>query len=973
LRGATDEELNEIREGLTASAEALSVAMLGQPASKVSGTWRWGRKGSLAVEVRGPRRGQWFDHEAGEGGDLLSLIRREQGGDFPSTVQWARNFLGVGEVGDWTPQKRQIRPEVEAARAKREAEAEAEKAERRGFAARLWQESQIAEGTPAAIYLAATRRITCPAPGWPASAVRFHAGRCALIVAATTDAGEVQAVQLVYLTPDGQKRVEEGKPTKQSFGPQEGAVVRLPGDRAALLTAEGPETGLTAWAATGRETWIALGSMSKIELPPLRQVVVVADDDPERPGHTMCDDLDAVREAQSVKANPEVTVCRGKAGTCPFFEVCGYQRQKQQQGDLWLVPHQIVFGAKPKAIPAPAILVVDEAAWTKGLEGVDGLPVDITLDTLAEPIEPHDSFNALSASRLRSVHSAVLRALEQQKDGPLRRDSLLVAGLNADTGRDGRALSYDRLKDAELQPGMSAEARRLAVHEVRSNRAAMRCARFFTALRALLDEGGPEASGWASLVTLETTEGPVRALRIRGRRDVGKQWLVPTLHLDALLNPDLLRPYWPQIQVTAEIEARSPHQRVRQLQGRDWPKSALVPDKYCEGQDGEAERRLKNSERLRSAIWREARRVWPGRVLVVAQKAVEDYWRSAGPMPGNVELAHHNAVAGRDEWGPGQDREGVVSLIVVGRTQPRPDAAERIAEALTGKASDKRCSRYDRRDAAIQMEDGTAISAEADCHPDPMAEAVRWQICEGELIQIIGRGRGVNRTSADPLQVTVLTDRPLPLEVAEAVSWDELAPNPEDLMLGQAGVAFEDAADASRAYPNLWPTGEAAKKAFQRARCGTNPIRELSIGECPAPLRQAKYQRKGPGKRPAVLVFDPKAVAHDELRGWLEDRLGELARLDIEEAPSPVPQPPAPQNRGAERVPPAENSVAEHAHRMPVLAQEGVEAASAVIWPSTSGEYSQNYVRTYDAEAKHAPPWPAVVVEQIEDRRSGGD
>jgi putative DNA primase/helicase len=242
-----------------------------------------------------------------------------------------------------------------------------------------------------------------------------------------------------------------------------------------------------------------------------------------------------------------------------------------------------------------------------------------------------------------------------------------------------------------------------------------------------------------------------------------------------------------------------------------------------------------------------------------------------------------------------------------------------------------------------------------------MAEAVRWQICEGELIQIIGRGRGVNRTSADPLEVTVLTDRPLPLEVAEAVSWDELAPNPEDLMLGQAGVAFEDAADASRAYPNLWLTGEAAKKAFQRARCGTFPIRELYIGKCPAPLRRAKYQRKGPGKRPAVVVFDPKAIASDELRGWLEDRLGELARLDIEEAPPPASQSPAPQNRGTERAP-------EPASRVWISpdAGEGERPFS-----TASAGLSAQYARAHKDEAEHAPPWPLTVVEQIKDRRPG--
>jgi hypothetical protein len=59
------------------------------------------------------------------------------------------------------------------------------------------------------------------------------------------------------------------------------------------------------------------------------------------------------------------------------------------------------------------------------------------------------------------------------------------------------------------------------------------------------------------------------------------------------------------------------------------------------------------------------------------------------------------------------------------------------------------------------------LAAEVDRHPDPICEAVRWHICEGELVQIIGRARGINRTEADPVDVLVMTDAPLPLPLSE--------------------------------------------------------------------------------------------------------------------------------------------------------------------------------------------------------------
>jgi putative DNA primase/helicase len=1099
LRGADDDELEEIRAGLTASVEGLCETLLGKPTGKTGGDWRFNSRGSLSVMVRGAKKGSWFDHEAGIGGDMLALVRRERGGDFPATLEWARSFLGLGDAPGPMPHKRQVRPEIEAARVKRDAEAEADKEKRRSFAVRLWQESQIVATTPAEIYLVETRKIPRPARGWPAAAVRYHPGRCALVVGATNAAGEVRAVQIIHLTPGGKKRTDEDRPVKQSFGPQDGAVVRLPGTGDALLVAEGPETGLTAWAASGHETWIALGSMSKVEPPALRRLLVMADDDPrdapaakllrkavgkwrgearevavvtpwsrrrfdktdlndlaqregieavrakiaaalkpedphppgarlpvplarrqlgaavagffskarafdpdaedapppvvhgikggvglgksdlarqgaaellthlrasgdqrtgailvpthklgkehvlafealpmaqaagltaavwrgreaddpDSPGHKMCLDLPAIRDAQAVGARPDTAVCHDRDTNlwCPFHpdnpdrpsdvRPCSYQLQKRQKADLWIGAHELLFGEKPAAFGKLAFVVVDESAWRKGLEGVDGAPQDLTLDAIDRDVTiPKDDLAGTNTTVLRHYHGALADAVARLPLGPLHRD-VMAPIMSRESAGSCRALSWDRVAKVDIFPGMTPAQRREAIAQAPNNRTAIRLARIFGALEALLADDGPKASGWVGLAQEDTPDGPVRMLRLRGRRKVAKGWQAPTLILDALLNPELVRPFWPQIEMAAEIEARTPYMRVRQQVGRDWAKNALVPDDY---NPTDRDRRLKNSEKLRAAVWREAC-ARGGRSLVVAQKSVEEYWLTCGPIPQGLELAHHNNVAGRDEWGPGPGRDGVRSLVVVGRTLPRPRDVERIAEALTGAAVTARASRYDRVDTAIVLADGTAATTEADRHPDPLAEAIRWEICEGEIVQIIGRGRGVNRTAKNPLEVLILTDRPLPLPVDEAVSWESLAPSPTDLMLAQAGVALESPSDAALCFANLWPTSAAAKMAASRGKWVTSPYRYLLIGEC-YPLRQAVYRKAGQGKRDASLHFDPSAVPLDELRGWLEDRLGELAMLEVQQ-PEPEPDPPAPppadpdgllaiQNRAAE-------------------------------------------------------------------------
>jgi hypothetical protein len=48
---------------------------------------------------------------------------------------------------------------------------------------------------------------------------------------------------------------------------------------------------------------------------------------------------------------------------------------------------------------------------------------------------------------------------------------------------------------------------------------------------------------------------------------------------------------------------------------------------------------------------------------------------------------------------------------------------------------------YQRTPAWREMADGTFRQAEALTHPEPIGEALRWQACEAELVQLIARGR----------------------------------------------------------------------------------------------------------------------------------------------------------------------------------------------------------------------------------------
>jgi putative DNA primase/helicase len=83
-----------MRTELACRAAELAEVLLGQPNRQLSSKreLRFGRKGSLVVAIAGPKAGNWFDHENDIGGDLLDLIRRQNGGGFADAIEYAQRF-----------------------------------------------------------------------------------------------------------------------------------------------------------------------------------------------------------------------------------------------------------------------------------------------------------------------------------------------------------------------------------------------------------------------------------------------------------------------------------------------------------------------------------------------------------------------------------------------------------------------------------------------------------------------------------------------------------------------------------------------------------------------------------------------------------------------------------------------------------------------------------------------------------------
>jgi hypothetical protein len=128
------------------------------------------------------------------------------------------------------------------------------------------------------------------------------------------------------------------------------------------------------------------------------------------------------------------------------------------------------------------------------------------------------------------------------------------------------------------------------------------------------------------------------------------------------------------------------------------------------------------------------------------------------------------------------------------------------------------------------------------------------------------------------------------LPLAETLANQSLDLTPADRMLAAGGVALACADDAARAYPGLWRTRSAARKAMERAEVADKPLWEILNREMSATsLRVARYQVAGPGRKPNFALIDPDLVP--DPAAWLADRLGPLATFELlEEVPVEQPE-----------------------------------------------------------------------------------
>lgn len=288
VRAVWKDDLAALKARLEDRIEELLQTLVKEPGERHGHELRFGRRGSLAVAVAGPQRGQWFDFEAGRGGDLLALIRYRLSVDFQGALAFAKSWAGLDPARPVPALPRPTQRRVDADRARARDEA------RRSQAAwSQWCKAVPVAGTIAETYLRARGIVL---PDWP-GVLRFEPAAVfsvpgggtvthpALIAAVALWGDKIAcAIQRTALKPDGTGKADLPGGARRSFGPARGGAVRLSRFEAGrtLVLAEGVETALACLLAMPNAgVWATLGTsgLRSVFVPKGASVLIAADAD----------------------------------------------------------------------------------------------------------------------------------------------------------------------------------------------------------------------------------------------------------------------------------------------------------------------------------------------------------------------------------------------------------------------------------------------------------------------------------------------------------------------------------------------------------------------------------------------------------------------------------------------------------------------------------------------------------------------
>ncbi len=283
----------------------------GKQIHKSAYEYRIGNNGSISIRLAD---GAYFNHETGEGGDIISLIQHKLQTDFKGALVFARKFIGNAPLQPITPPDNLQRKIDEKA------------VQKRDKALAMLKRSIPIKNTLAEVYLRKYRAISLEQI--PAT-LRFieHAynhtadGFYPAMIASVSDAiGNPIAAQCTFLDPKtGDKLQGNGIKSRLMFGGCKGGAIHLSPATDRLALCEGIEDGLSILqSAPDLAVWATSGTsnLRAVQIPDfVKEVIIFADNDVA--GVEAAKDL----SARLVSKNKTVRIAKPPAGFKDFNDL----------------------------------------------------------------------------------------------------------------------------------------------------------------------------------------------------------------------------------------------------------------------------------------------------------------------------------------------------------------------------------------------------------------------------------------------------------------------------------------------------------------------------------------------------------------------------------------------------------------------------------------------------------------------------
>ena len=406
-------------------------------------------------------------------------------------------------------------------------------------------------------------------------------------------------------------------------------------------------------------------------------------------GEPLCLNLQAVAAAEAIGADVEETACgKNRKGQepilCPFYHKCGYQSQKDaaKRADVIFCAHQYLFAPPELLTRKVGLVVIDEGFWQAGLSfsriAVDALDAELR----AFPVrnkgqEKNSDDTAHLADLIDRLKVAVNLGRTGQvtgspsnfsrEDGYLAKAAVLEAGLlPGDKYADGSGaiaakLEWRRKVEVNLTPQTNEETAKARAKEFGFLGQLGKRAAMWYAVEELLS-GTNEATGRLRIEMKSTEDGAVLCLRINGRRDIHERIAeLPVIVLDATLNPEILKYFFPRIEVALDLKVKAPHEHLTQVIGLPVGKSSLSQLEPGKRSPAEEKRVANKRERLLKTV----RKLTAGRrSLSITNKELKSHFEEA-------RVEHRDCTFQRDRGHRSLARCRTASSPLAGRCRRR--------------------------------------------------------------------------------------------------------------------------------------------------------------------------------------------------------------------------------------------------------------------------------------------------------------